>query len=249
MEVDLQAFLWSGWSKISLVFLPPIGTFSSHRAPCSWHRRRWMTMATMSVQPATPQGPHLATTPSRFKVGPPGGCLSVHPSSPCLAFPSAFSIVPGQPSLFLALGQGRLLRPTTNSTQWGPRVGIYWKQWFQGALCSAGVTQLGSPALALQRLMGLKSLPARRTFLPNHSASARCLCPHNRPADVCGAPVTQHPGSLEPFLKSHPMSVTSQSPGETLKQDQAWPSSPAALVGPTREGWIDNGCSTLLLVT
>lgn len=201
MEVDLQAFLWSGWSKISLVFLPPIGTFSSHRAPCAWHRRRWMTMATMSVQPATPQGPHLATTPSRFKVGPPGGCLSVHPSSPYLAFPSAFSIVPGQPSLFLALGQGRLLRPTTNSTQWGPRVGIHWKQWFQGSLCSAGVTQLGSPALALQRLMGLKSLPARRTFLPNHSASARCLCSHNRPTDVCGGSCYPAPGVPRTIFK------------------------------------------------
>lgn len=74
-----------------------------------------------------------------------------------------------------------------------------------------------------------------------------------------GASVSQAPtvvlvpstlrGSLETFLKSHPMSVTSQSPGETLKQYQAWPSSPAALVGPTREGWIDYGCSTLLIVT
>lgn len=69
LEVGLQAFLWPGWNEISLVSLLPTGMSSSHQAPCAWHRPRWVTMAFMGVQPATPRGPHLAATSSEFKVG------------------------------------------------------------------------------------------------------------------------------------------------------------------------------------
>lgn len=77
VEMGLQAFLRSEWNEISLVSLLPTGMSSSHQAPCAWCRPRWVTVAFMSVQPATPQGPHLAATSSEFKVGCTG--LLLHP--------------------------------------------------------------------------------------------------------------------------------------------------------------------------
>lgn len=69
LVVGLQAFLWSGWNEISLVSLLPTGMSFSRQAPCTWRRPRRVTTVFMSVQPATPRGPHLAATASEFKVG------------------------------------------------------------------------------------------------------------------------------------------------------------------------------------
>lgn len=143
------------------------------------------------------------------------------------------------------------------------------------AFCPLGVTQRGRPALALQRLLGVRVLPARSSSCQEpprlrKETLSNPLCfsklpTWNRPADVCGGssfsgttagptlwprskfaptvrlvPSTLGVPGMVPFKRSHPMPVTHQRPEETLRQDQAWPSSPVTLMGPVREGWKDN---------
>lgn len=74
-------------------------------------------MAAMSVQPAIQPGPHLATTSSRFKVGPTGGSLTLSPISIALQLHNLSSFMEADWSPpFLSLGLGGLLKETYSRT-------------------------------------------------------------------------------------------------------------------------------------
>lgn len=59
-----------GTVGVSPAPLPPAGIASSRRAPCVWPRPRWVTAASTSAEPVTPQGLLLGATSSGCKVGP-----------------------------------------------------------------------------------------------------------------------------------------------------------------------------------